>query len=96
MDEAEFANLNDIRDFFDRVGTICKNASSTGEFYTNPIDVKGFIERCNNPCKNISENSPHRDQAYILGETVLELNKLNENKLKEIESALKEDRWDEW
>lgn len=96
MDEAGFANLDDIRDFFDRVGTICKNASSTGEFYTNPIDVKGFIERCNNPCKNISENSPHRDQAYILGETVLELNKLNENKLKEIESALKEDRWDEW
>lgn len=96
MDEDKLADLNDIRDFFDRVGTICKNASSTGEFYTNPIGVKDFIEWCNDPCKNISENSSHSDQAYKLAETVRELNKLNENKLKEMESALKEDRWDEW
>ena len=96
MDEDKFADLNDIRDFFDRVGTICKNASSTGEFYTNPIDVKDFIEWCNDPYKNISENSPHSDPAYKLGKTVRELNELNENKLKEMESALKEDRWDEW
>lgn len=89
MDEDKLADLNDIRDFFDRVGTICKNASSTGEFYTNPIDVKDFIEWCNDPCKNISENSPHSDPAYKLGKTVRELNELNENKLKEMESALK-------
>lgn len=89
MSDVKLADLNDIRDFFDRVGTICKNASSTGEFYTNPIDVKDFIEWCNDPCKNISENSPHSDPAYKLGKTVRELNKLNENKLKEMESALK-------
>lgn len=101
MSDVKLADLNDIRDFFDRVGTICKNASSTGEFYTNPIGVKDFIEWCNDPCKNISENSSHSDQAYKLAETVHELNKLNENKLnenklEEMESALKEDRWDEW
>lgn len=101
MSDVKLADLNDIRDFFDRVSTICKNASSTGEFYTNPIGVKDFIEWCNDPCKNISENSSHSDQAYKLAETVRELNKLNENKLnenklEEMESALKEDRWDEW
>lgn len=96
MSDVKLADLNDIRDFFDCVGTICKNASSTGEFYTNPIDVKDFIEWCNNPCKNISENSPRGDPAYKLAETVRELNKLNEKKLKEMESALKEGRWDEW
>ena len=96
MSDVKLADLNDIRDYFDRVGTMCKNASSTGEFDTNPIDVKDFIEWRNDPCKNISENSSHSDQAYKLGDTVRELNKLNENKLKEMESALKEDRWDEW
>jgi hypothetical protein len=96
MSDVKLASLNDIRVFFDRVGTICKNASSTGEFYTNPIDVKDFIEWCNDPCNNISENSPHSDQAYKLGDTVRELNKLKDNKLKEMESALKEGRWNEW
>ena len=84
MDETQLADLNDIQDFFNRSHS------------TEKIDIKNFIGWCNNPCKNISEDSPHSDPAYKLGETVRELNKLNENKLKEMESALKEDRWDEW
>lgn len=86
MDEDKLAKLNEIQDFFTRVDRPSVES----------IGVKDFIEWCNNPCKNISEDSPHNDLAYKLGETVRELNKLNENKLKEMESALKEDRWDEW
>lgn len=86
MNEDKLANLNEIQDFFNRVDRTSVES----------IGVKDFIEWCNNPCKNISEDSPHNDLAYKLGETVRELNKLNENKLKEMESALKEDRWDEW
>lgn len=86
MDEDKLANLNEIQDFFNRVDRPSVES----------IGVKDFIEWCNNPCKNISEDSPHSDLAYKLGETVRELNKLNENKLKEMESALREDRWDEW
>ena len=86
MGEDKLANLNEIQDFFNRVDRPSVES----------IGVKDFIEWCNNPCKNISEDSPHIDLAYKLGESVRELNKLNENKLKEMESALKEDRWDEW
>lgn len=92
MDEDKLADLNDIQDFFNR----SHSTSASGTFSTESIGIKDFIGWCNNPCNNISENSPHSDQAYKLGNTVLKLNKLNENKLKEMESALKEDRWDEW
>ncbi len=95
MGEAEFANLDDIKDFFDRVGTVCKSASSTEEFYTGPINVKDFIGWCNKPLKNKSE-SGEKDQSSKLGDTVLDLNNLNEDELREMESALKEGRWDEW
>lgn len=84
MGEAEFANLGDIRDFFDRVGTD-----------TDPINVKDFIGWCNKPLKNKSEPGK-KDQSSKLGDTVLDLNNLNEDELKEMESALKEGRWDEW
>lgn len=86
MDEDKLANLNEIQDFFNRVDRPPVES----------IGVKDFIGWCNNPCKNISEDSPHRDLAYKLGKTVLELNELNEKKLKEMESALKEGGWDEW
>lgn len=92
MDEDKFADLNDIQDFFNR----SHSTSASGTFCTEQIDIKDFIEWCNDPCNNISENSPHSDQAYKLGNTVLKLNEFNDNKLKEMESALKEDRWDEW
>lgn len=92
MDEDKLADLNDIQDFFNR----SHSTSASGTFSTESIGIKDFIGWCNNPCNNISENSPHSDQAYKLGNTVLKLNKLNDNKLKEMESALKEDRWDEW
>ena len=92
MDEDKLADLNDIQDFFNR----SHSTSASGTFCTEQIDIKDFIEWCNDPCNNISENSPHSDQAYKLGNTVLKLNEFNENKLKETESALKEDRWDEW
>lgn len=92
MDEDKLADLNDIQDFFNR----SHSTSASGTFCTEQIDIKDFIEWCNDPCNNISENSPHSDQAYKLGNTVLKLNEFNENKLKEMESALKEDRWDEW
>ena len=96
MDEDKLADLNDIQDFFNRVDSVRNSASPTEKPRTNPIDIKDFIEWCNDPCNNISENSSHSDPAYKLGKTVHELNELNENKLKEMESALKEDRWDEW
>lgn len=86
MDEDKLANLNEIQDFFNRVDRPPVES----------IGVKDFIGWCNNPCKNISEDSPHSDLAYKLGKTVLELNELNEKKLKEMESALKEGGWDEW
>lgn len=86
MDEDKPAKLNEIQDFFNRVDRPSVES----------IGVKDFIGWCNNPCKNISENSPHSDLAYKLGKTVLELNELNEKKLKEMESALKEGGWDEW
>lgn len=92
MDEDKLADLNDIQDFFNR----SHSTSASGTFSTESIGIKDFIGWCNSPCNNISENSPHSDQAYKLGNTVLKLNKLNDNKLKEMESALKEDRWDEW
>lgn len=92
MDEDKLADLNNIRDFFNR----SHSTSASGTFCTEQIDIKDFIEWCNEPCNNISENSSHSDPAYKLGKTVRELNELNENKLKEMESALKEDRWDEW
>lgn len=92
MDEDKLADLNDIQDFFNR----SHSTSASGTFCTESIGIKDFIGWCNDPCNNISENSPHSDQAYKLGNTVLKLNKLNDNKLKEMESALKEDRWDEW
>lgn len=95
MDKVKFADLNDVQDFFKPVGTVCKSASSTEEFYTDPINVKDFIGWCNKPLKNESE-SGKKDQSCELGNTVLELNKLNEDELKEMESALKEGRWDEW
>lgn len=95
MDEAQLADLNNIREFFEHVGTICKSASSTEEFYTDPINVKDFIGWCNKPLKNKSE-SGKKDQSCELGERVLKFNKLNENELKEMESALKEGRWDKW
>lgn len=92
MDEDKLADLNDIQDFFNR----SHSTSASGTFCTESIGIKDFIGWCNDPCNNISENSPHSDRAYKLGNTVLKLNKLNDNKLKEMESALKEDRWDEW
>lgn len=92
MDEDKLADLNDIQDFFN-----CSHSTSaSGTFCTESIGIKDFIGWCNDPCKNTSENSPHSDPAYKLGNTVLKLNEFNENKLKEMESALKEDRWDEW
>lgn len=69
MGEDKLANLNEIQDFFNRVDRPSVES----------IGVKDFIEWCNNPCKNISEDSPHIDLAYKLGESVRELNKLNEN-----------------
>ena len=95
MDEVKFADLNDVQVFFKDVGTVCKSASSTKEFYTDPINVKDFIGWCNKPLKNKSE-SGKEDQSCELGNTVLELNKLNEDELKEMESALKEGKWDKW
>lgn len=95
MDEDKLAKLNEIQDFFKDVGTVCKSASSTEEFYTNPIDVKDFIGWCNDPCENRSE-AGDRDLSYKLGETVRTLRNLDEAELKEMESALKEGRWDEW
>ena len=95
MDEANLADLNDVQDFFKHVGAACKSASSTEEFYTDPINVKDFIGWCNKPLKNKSE-SGEGDQSCKLGNAVLELNKLNEDELKEMESALKENRWTEW
>lgn len=95
MDEANLADLNDVQDFFKHVGAVCKSASSTAEFYTDPINVKDFIGWCNKPLKNKSE-SGEGDQSCKLGNAVLELNKLNEDELKEMESALKENRWTEW
>ncbi len=92
MSDVKLADLNDIQDFFNR----SHSTSFSGTFSTESIGIEDFIGWCNNPCKNISENSPHSDQAYKLGNTVLKLNEFNENKLKEMESALKEDRWDEW
>lgn len=92
MVEAQLADLNEIQDFFNR----SHSTSVSATFGTGQIDIKNFIEWCNDPCNNISENSSHSDPAYKLGKTVRELNELNENKLKEMESALKEDRWDEW
>lgn len=92
MDEDKLADLNDIQDFFNR----SHSTSASGTFCTESIGIKDFIGWCNDPCKNTSENSPHSDPAYKLGNTVLKLKEFNENKLKEMESALKEDRWDEW
>lgn len=95
MNEDKLADLNNIREFFEHVGTICKSASSTEEFYTDPINVKDFIGWCNKPLKNKSK-SGKKDQSCKLGETVLNLKNLNEDELKEMESALKEGGWDKW
>lgn len=51
MNEVKFADLNDVQVFFKDVGTVCKSASSTEEFYTCPINVKDFIGWCNKPLK---------------------------------------------
>lgn len=85
MNEAKLADLNEIQDFFNRVDRPS----------VEPIGVKDFIGWCNNPYKNDS-NRTVDDQANVLGQTVRSLNCLNEDRLMEMKSALKEGRWNEW
>lgn len=85
MDEDNLADLNEIQDFFNRVDRPSVES----------IGVKDFIGWCNNPYKNDSNRKVH-DLANGLGRTVCSLNCLNEDRLMEMESALKEGRWNEW
>lgn len=109
MDEIKFADLDDIGAFFEHIGTISQSASPTEEFYkTDPIiDVKNFIEWCNKPCdpceilESYYKKPEYREKCnsgptYKLANTVRELNKLNEDKLIEMKSALEEGSWTEW
>lgn len=79
MGEDKLANLNEIQDFFNRVDRPSVES----------IGVKDFIEWCNNPCKNISEDSPHIDLAYKLGESVREQKNLMKISLKKWNLPLK-------
>lgn len=107
MNEIKFADLDNIGAFFERIGTIPQSASPTEEFHTNPIDVKNFIEWCNKPCnpceilESYYKKPEYRKKCnsgstYKLANTVRKLNELNEDKLKEMKSALEEGRWTEW
>lgn len=90
MDEAKLADLNIIRDFFNRVDSARNSASPIEKPHSDPIDVKGFVALCNKP------ESCTEDDAYKLGETVLALNGLDEDKLKGMEAALKNNTWNAW
>lgn len=90
MDEAKLADLNNIRDFFNRVDSARNSVSPIEKPHSDPIDVKGFVALCNKP------ESCTEDDAYKLGETVLALNGLDENKLKGMEAALKNNTWNAW
>lgn len=108
MEEIKLADLDNIGVFFEDIGTISQSASPTEEFHTDPIiDVKNFIEWCNKPCnpceilESYYKKPEYRKKcksgpAYTLANTVRKLNELNEDKLKEMKSALEEGRWTEW
>ena len=107
MGEIKLADLDNIGAFFERIGTISQSASPTEETHTDPIDVKNFIEWCNKPCnpceilesyykKPEYREKCNRGPTYKLANTVRKLNELNEDKLKEMKSALEEGRWTEW
>lgn len=89
MDETQLADLNDIQDFFSSV-------SPTEKPHSNPIDVKDFIGWCNDPRKNVSKNTDSTDEAETLGNAIVALNQLDNSELDAMESALREDTWDDW
>lgn len=107
MEEIKLADLDNIGAFFEQIGTISQSASPTEESHTDPIDVKNFIEWCNKPCnpceilESYYKKPEYRKKCnsgptYKLANTVRKLNELNEDKLKEMKSALEEGRWTEW
>ena len=90
MNETKLADLNNIRDFFNRVDSARNSVPPIEKPYSEPIGVKGFVALCNKP------ESCTKDDAYKLGETVLTLNGLDEDKLKGMEAALKNNTWNAW
>lgn len=90
MNETELADLDNIRDFFNRVDSARNSVPPIEKPYSEPIGVKGFVALCNKP------ESCTKDDAYKLGETVLTLNGLDEDKLKGMEAALKNNTWNAW
>lgn len=91
MDEVKFVDLNEIQDFFNR----SHSTSASETFCTEQIDIKDFIEWCN-LCEAQSKYSSGDSAAKALGNAVVSLNQLDRGELDAMESALKEDRWDEW
>lgn len=84
MDEAKFADLNDIQDFFNR----SHSTSFLGTFSTEPIGIKDFIGWCNNPCNSKPEGND--DDADGLGKTVCMLEKLGDDIVDKIYSILED------
>lgn len=92
MDEANHAVLDNLREFFNRVDSARNSVSPIEKPDSGPIeiDVKDFVALCNKP------ESCTKDDAYKLGETVLTLNGLDENKLEGMKAALKNNTWNAW
>lgn len=96
MDEVKLADLNDIQDFFNRVGSARNSASPIEKPHSNPIDVKGFIGWCNNPRESVSKSPDSPDDAVTLGNAIVALNQLDNSELEAMESALRKGAWDNW
>lgn len=88
MDEAKLADLDNLREFFDRVDKVSSSTAPADSFHTKQtIDVKDFIALCNNPCENPPEsNEP--GPAYRLGQTICALNELDSNVLDNLRQIL--------
>lgn len=96
MDEAKLADLNDIQDFFNRVGSARNSAFPIEKPHSNPIDVKDFIGWCNNPLGSVSKSPDSTDDAETLGNAIVALNQFGNSELDAMESALRGDTWDDW
>lgn len=88
MDEARLADLDNLKDFFDRVDKASSSTAPADCFHTEQkIDIKDFIALCNIPYENPPEsNEP--GPAYRLGQTICALNELDSNVLDNLRQIL--------
>ena len=96
MDDAMLADLDNLREFFDRVDKASSSTVPADSFHTEQkIDIKDFIEWCN-LCEAQSKYSSGDSGAKALGNAVVSLNQLDRSELDAMESALKEGGWTEY